>query len=128
MMNARTEPLGTPACTRTITRVPATIILMGLFLGALTGTALWALRPEVCSEFCSVHAFLVATLGLAVVLYFAFGRQDGLPAAVCFALSFGAGVMVVALAVSAARISAGGDDVMLEPIARAVVAGLSQLV
>jgi hypothetical protein len=99
--------------------VPGSIILMGLFLGALTGAALWALRPEVCSQLCSVHAFLVAVLVLTGALYVAFGRQDGLPAAASFVLSFAGGVMLVALAVSAARISAQIEDaeVALDPVA-----------
>jgi hypothetical protein len=103
--------------------VPASVILMGLCLGGLTGVALWGLRPDVCSQLCSVHAFLAGILALTLALYVAFGRAEGLPAAVSFALSFGAGVMLVALAVSAARISAQIEDadVALEPVARASV-------
>ena len=111
------------ACTRSLPAsvarpISPLVLLMGLSLGALTGTALWALRPEVCSQLCSVHAFLAAILALTFSLYVAFGRRDGLPSAVSFVLSFSFGVMLVALVVSAARISSRGEEVMLEPEAR----------
>jgi branched-subunit amino acid transport protein len=118
-MDAHATTKGNAAAKAAVRSLPASIILMGLCLGALTGAALWALRPEVCSELCSVHAFLAGILTFAIALYFAFGRQEGLPAAMSFALGFGAGVMLVALAVSAARISAQIEDadVALEPVA-----------
>jgi len=119
MMDARSQPVRARVAAP---RVPAGVIMMGTFLGTLTGTALWALRPDVCSQLCSVHAFLAFTLALTMAVYVALGRREGLPAAVSFALSFGAGLMVFALAVSAARISSHGEDIMLEPMARAVLA------
>jgi hypothetical protein len=118
MMDASSQPVRARVA---VPKVPASVILMGLFLGTLTGAALWALRPDVCADVCSVHAFLAFTIVLTMVVYVALGRQEGLPSAVSFALSFGFGLIVFALAISAARISAHGDDIMLEPMARAVL-------
>jgi hypothetical protein len=92
--------------------------LLGVALGGLTTGALWALRPEVCSSFCSVHAFLALTLVVTFGLHAVLGRQEGTRAGTCFALSFGFGVMLCALVVSAARIAGQGDDIMIEPLTR----------
>jgi hypothetical protein len=120
-MEAHTDAIRRPGRAPASTRpVPRTVLLIGLCLGMLTGGALWALRPDACSELCSVHGFLAATLGLGIGLYVALGRQEGVPAAISFAMSFGAGVILIALAVSAARISTFGDEIMLEPIVRAL--------
>jgi hypothetical protein len=100
--------------------VRPSILLMGLCLGLLTGVALWGLQPDVCSQLCSVHAFLAATIALTLGLYVALGRQEGLPAAASFVMSFGFGVMLVVLAVSAARIVSQGDEGMVEPLTRVI--------
>jgi len=117
-MDARTQRIPNPARVQAAGDVvPAAALLMGLFLGGLTGAALWALQPAVCSELCLVHAFLAGVLVLAGGLYFLFGRQEGARAGLCFALSFGFGVLLFALAVSAVRILTQGEEGMLEPMA-----------
>lgn len=115
-MEARTQQRGSSVRGRSADPpVPASVFLMGLFLGGLTGGGLWALQPQVCVGLCSVHGFLAMAVALALGLYVVLGRQEGVRAGTWFVISFTVGVLVFSLAVSAARIAVQDGDVILEP-------------
>ena len=122
MMEARPRPR-TPtaqalgAAPDAASPVSRTVLGVGVLLGGLTSIALSALRPPICSDLCTVHGFLAVVVAVILGLYVLLGRQEGARTGAWFVVSFGAGVILCGLVISAARLADQAEDVLLEPTA-----------